>query len=522
MRKVTFLAALVLFSIGTLVEAQEAIQDGLTKIYYPNGKVSSEGLMRNGKPDGFWRTYYPSGIIKSAGKRTNYLLDSVWVFFNESADTIQKVNYVMGKRNGYTYGYSIRKNNNDPMSRGRIVSKELYVNDKKEGPSYLYHPNGQTKEESFYTNNKRNGFTREYDEKGTIIMVSNYKNGFLLEREKQNRKDENGLKQGLWRTYFDNGRPRTEAFFLDDLLTGTYKEFEENGNIKVLLQYANGNIIEEKDTVAMDIEIRNEYDNEGNLIKSGSYRESVPVGIHRTYDKNGKVIDAILYDNNGIKTGQGIITNEGKKEGDWKYFYRERRISATGKYSNNLQTGNWKYFYLDGKTEQTGNYKQGKTDGLWQWFYSDGSLKREEEYYEGLPEGIYIEYDTLGQTLVNGKYFDGQKEEEWIYKVGDYTEKGRYVADLKDGVWKAYYSNGKLKYEGSYIQGNPDGEHFFYYPNGQLKETNYYLMGISEKNWKKYDENGMLVLTITYKDNREYRINGEKVAFDEADIKLIQ
>ena len=30
-------------------------------------------------------------------------------------------------------------------------------------------------------------------------------------------------------------------------------------------------------------------------------------------------------------------------------------------------------------------------------------------------------------VIANGKYFDGQKEEEWFYKVGDYTEKGKYV-----------------------------------------------------------------------------------------------
>ena len=33
----------------------------------------------------------------------------------------------------------------------------------------------------------------------------------------------------------------------------------------------------------MEIEIRNQYDNEGNVIISGSYRKDVPVGIHRIY-----------------------------------------------------------------------------------------------------------------------------------------------------------------------------------------------------------------------------------------------
>jgi len=50
----------------------------------------------------------------------------------------------------------------------------------------------------------------------------------------------------------------------------------------------------------------------------------------------------------------------------------------------------------------------------------------------------------------------------------------------------------------------------------------YYVMGIAEKNWKKYDENGNLLITISYKDNREYRINGQKIDFQQDDVKLIQ
>jgi antitoxin component YwqK of YwqJK toxin-antitoxin module len=520
----TGIGVLILFWLGcsTQLDAQDAIvENGFQKIYYPNGKVSSEGYMRNGKPDGFWKTFYPSGIIKSEGNRNNYLLDSVWVFFNEVGDTLQKVNYILGKRNGFTLGYNVDYSS-DPMHRGRIISRELYVNDKKEGVSYQYFSNGQLKEEAHFVNNKKSGITREFDLDGQLITVLTYKNGYLVEREKLNRTDENGLKQGLWRTFYTNGRIKSEAFYQDDLLTGPFKEYDEDGNIKVMLQYAAGAIVEEADTADLDIEVKETFDEQGNLVYSGSYRDTIPVGIHRVYDTSGKVTMGYLFDNEGLKLGEGIITNEGKKEGEWKYFYRNGALRAKGRYANNLETGKWDFLFENGKTEQSGVFKQGKTDGLWQWYYTDGSVKREEEYFEGRAEGIYVEYDTLGETMVSGKYFDDQKEEEWFYKVGDYTEKGKYVADLKDGKWQAFYSDGSIKYEGNYIQGNPDGEHIFYYPNGQVKESNYYVMGISEKNWKKYDENGILLLTITYKDNREYRINGEKVDFAEDDVKLIQ
>jgi len=41
--------------------------NGFNKFYYDNGKVSSEGNMRDGKPDGYWKTYAENGTIKNEG-----------------------------------------------------------------------------------------------------------------------------------------------------------------------------------------------------------------------------------------------------------------------------------------------------------------------------------------------------------------------------------------------------------------------------------------------------------------------
>jgi antitoxin component YwqK of YwqJK toxin-antitoxin module len=141
-------------------------------------------------------------------------------------------------------------------------------------------------------------------------------------------------------------------------------------------------MLEEADTAELEIDVRNEYDTDGNLTYTGSYRKGIPVGIHRVFDKSGKVINGYLYSDSGIKIGEGIITNEGKKEGDWKYYYDNGSVRSAGKYANNLETGSWKFFFLNGKTEQEGSFKNGKVDGLWQWYYPTGGIKREEEYYE--------------------------------------------------------------------------------------------------------------------------------------------
>jgi len=58
--------------------------DGYQVFRYPNGTISSEGVLKNGKPEGFWKSYYVTGIKKSEGKYSNFQLDSVWVFFDQA------------------------------------------------------------------------------------------------------------------------------------------------------------------------------------------------------------------------------------------------------------------------------------------------------------------------------------------------------------------------------------------------------------------------------------------------------
>ena len=86
-----------------MLTAQEnnTLQDGYQVFKYPNGTVSSEGLIKNGKPEGFWKSYYVTGVKKSEGKRTNFLLDSIWIFYDQAGDTTEKINYLYGKKNGW-------------------------------------------------------------------------------------------------------------------------------------------------------------------------------------------------------------------------------------------------------------------------------------------------------------------------------------------------------------------------------------------------------------------------------------
>ena len=512
-----FFYIIFLFSGASLLCGQD-IKDGYTEFYYPDGKISSKGWMKNGKPDGFWVSYYPSGIIKSEGLRRNFLLDSTWTFYNQKAEVNQRIDYKYGKRNGYIITYST-ENSVEP----KIISRELYLNDKKEGISYYYHQDGSIKQEIPFKKGMREGQAREYDTKGKLITLIDYRNNYIISRERINRLDSKGQKQGTWKEFYKNGKLYKEISYKDNELDGYYREYNPEGALVLSLKYIKGVLIEEEEEIIsqQELDIKREFNSNGKLSFQGSFKKEIPVGIHRFYNEDGEVINAKIYDDLGRLVSEGIVDEKGERKGPWKDFYFTGELRSNGAYLNNRKSGKWTFYYKNGVIEQVGNYLRGLPDGLWTWYYPGGELLREEGYFNGREDGEMVEYDIKGNIITKGNYINGEKEGEWIYNAGDHIEKGSYTVGLREGKWYFYYLDEVIHFEGNFLQGQEDGKHKYYYPDGELKEERFYRMGIKERNWKKYDENGNLTMTISYKNDVEYRINGEKINLPKGSIRII-
>lgn len=504
---------LLLISLTWFVPAQcqdDINPNGFNTLYYPNGSVLSEGYMKEGKPEGYWKTYYTTGVIKSEGNRKNFQLDSVWIFYNSTGDTLNKINYLFGKKNGYSYEYFTDRSK--PELIGVVKSKELLVNDVKEGMAYYFYNSGRLKEEMYYSNNKPDGRSIEYaEDDGRIITIKRYNKGNLVEREKINRFRSDGLKDGEWREFYEGIKIKTESQFKNGVLNGYYKEYDKNGKLLLTLLYDNGRLVEEIEEKESEVVVIENKSDDGNFIERGPYVDGVPVGIHKKIDMEGTIVDSKIFDDYGILLSKGIIDKEGKKQGDWLDYYRSGTVKAKGKYVNNLREGKWQFYFENGKIEQTGTYKLGRQSGAWKWFYDTGEILIEEEFYNGKLEGIYTEYDIDGNILIEGEYFEGEREGNWTNSVNDFVAKGKYITGLEDGKWKYFYPDGSVMFEGNYIQGNADGKHKYFYDDGTLKEEQFYSTGIPDKLWKKYDPEGNIIVTITYENGKEYRINGVKV-----------
>ena len=497
-------------SSGILIAQPNKVNpNGYNVFYYDNGKISSEGNMRIGKPDGFWKTYYPNGNLKSAGNRLNFELDSLWIFFNENNDTTVKIDYKNGKKNGYlfSYEYGLKAQ----IKTGGLVSKELFLNDVKQGLSYYYENNILYKSVN-YKNGKKQDLSKEFDKNGRIVAITEYNNDYIINRERINTIDKQGLKQGVWKTFYPNDKIATEATYLNDTLNGFYKEFDMQGKLLKIEKYQTGQLL----TDSLNIEanpvkwVEDFFDN-GKVKFRGGYINDVPVGLHKEYPRDGAIIMAKEYDENGIFSGDGAVDENDKKQGNWKYYYESGEVKSIGAYKDNLKTGEWIFYYEDGKIEQRGKYNNDKPSGQWTWFYTSGNKWREENLIKGIEEGSFTEFNKEGRVILKGEYVDGERNGIWNYNNGDFTEEGTYQDGLQNGLWKGWFSNGKLNYEVNYVQGVPDGKYKLYYDNGYMREEGYYSMGSKEKNWNKYDMQGTLYLTITYKNDKEFKLNGIKI-----------
>jgi len=495
--------------------------NGYNKFYYDNGKLSSEGTMRDGKPDGYWKTYFPNGKLKSEGNRKDFKLDSTWKFYDETGKLATEISYKNDKKNGYRKSYD---------KEGKLVAEENFVADLKEGYSNYYYPSGKIKNKIPYINGKEDGFAFEYSEEGNIITLTEYKVGFMKSQEKINRRDANSLKQGKWKTFYENGNPHFELMYLNDTLNGFSKEYNPDGTLKGISKYNMG--VLEKDVPELSaLDMRNIYYEDGRIKSVETYKDGLPEGTFKYYDTTGKVTDAKIY-KDGVLMAQGIFDEMGKEQGQWKEYHPDGTLRWEGEYKDGVKVGEWKYYHPNGKKEQQGRYdSKGRPTGSWKWYYESGNLLREENYEKGLREGTMIEYSDSGTVITKGDYLEGQKIGPWVYQLGDYKEEGEYVNGERQGVWKHYYlSNGKLRFEGNYIEGQPEGKHKYYYENGKLRAEGKYAAGKKDGEWtymfyvSAEDGSDTLlptVLLITYRDGQEIKFDGTTVVplLDISDIQ---
>jgi uncharacterized protein len=521
------------FTISYLY-CQKTNPNGYNKFFYDNGKISSEGLMKDGKPYGYWKNYSKNGKIKIEGNRKSFLLDSLWKFYDEKGKLSKTINYKEGKKNGLTSVYDTSQ---------IIVTTENYVNDIKQGLTRTFYKSGKTKSTMPYVKGKLDGTGYEYSQDSLITAISSYKEGILQSFEKINQRDAENKKQGIWKDFYDNQELKREQKFNDDSLDGYVKEYDKKGNLLSTKKFNNGKQILNAPEIA-NVEVYRELFDDNTLKYEGVYSEGVAIGTHYKYKqkyqcdsslilkddstttsnsepvyinklicRNVSVPDSAIEYFDGTVVARGAVDSVRNRIGIWSEFHNTGEFKGKGIYKEGNRTGDWEFYYASGKLEQKGKYdKKGRMQGIWKWYYESGKLWREENYVNGKRDGQLTDYTEDEKIILQGNFIENKKEGVWNYETPDYKEIGNYTNDEPDSLWKSYYMPGKLKrFEGKFQTGDPVGIHTVYYPNGNKMYIGNYIGGMKDGDWKFYDEEGYNFLTITYKNDIEIKWQGEKI-----------
>ena len=246
--------------------------------------------------------------------------------------------------------------------------------------------------------------------------------------------------------------------------TGESSIYFENGQLKESIKLSNGVINGKRDT----------YYESGQLKSLDIYKLGKLVGEQKEWYESGKV--------------KKVITHNPKTKAKRIEHYFENEILAKLENYDSLDNrkGIFKEWYENGnlKEQETFISHHDRT-GVWLKFWNDGSKELEAEFRGGEifyhnywnKEGVQLLENGTGTYITNYTFFN--KKESTVTEYKNYKKHG----------WSKVYDDGTLSSEQEYKEGIKDGFYRTYYNNGRLKEEVVYSNGneLSRKKFNKFD-----------------------------------
>jgi len=501
--KMKYGAVLGMFLGGCMVFRGQDSDSVLVEYRFADGEVSSRGMLVEGVPSGFWTSFHEDGTRKSEGNWLAGDLVGEWIFYDALGRIQTTLNYAAGRKNGSEQQWD---------TLGVLLRSLPWAEDTLNGWEIGFDTNGAEIERIPWKTGQKEGIALQYafDENGEsrIVRRMGYREDLLRWVEDINRYDDQGRQTAKWMTFWPNERVRVEGPYERGLREGVFKFFNRNGDLERTETYKRGErVMDAPEAVALDL--RKSYHANGEVSRQGPWRENTPMGMHRFFDEGGHLIEVKVF-RSGTLHATGMLDSLGRRSGEWTLFWKEGMRKESGSYLDGKRDGDWTFYARDGRIEQEGGYRAGAWHGAWKWYHSDGSLHRDERYRKGKEDGDFVELSINGDTLARGIYERGLKQGLWLEHVNDDRREGLYLDGERDGKWRHYSAEEKLRFEGEYVAGIPTGQHVTFWPNGVRASMGSYEGGLPEGNWRYFDGMGVVRLVRQYRAGRVVKVNGSK------------
>lgn len=176
--------------------------------------------------------------------------------------------------------------------------------------------------------------------------------------------------------YYENGKMMYEKHFNNDKPSGTWKFFYDNGQT-----FAQGNF-DHNDSVGSGWKLFNDkgedffadsYDSMAVLDFTADHR---PLSV--AYYKGDSEMRFQFNDNYTVNT-RGMVKN-GKKEGQWLFFYANGQKMLEANYSGGVENGAYNSYRENGVPYFRGFYINGQRANIWEIYDEQGNLAGRQDY----------------------------------------------------------------------------------------------------------------------------------------------
>jgi antitoxin component YwqK of YwqJK toxin-antitoxin module len=295
--------------------------------------------------------------------------------------------------------------------------------------------------------------------------------GILVE-EKTNRKLGeflNGYKNGLFTSYYRNGKKRMEGSYHLGIKEGIHLEWFESGEKRSEISFNKG---------TFNGPYTEWYSNRKKKY-TGTYSGGIKNGLHSEWAENGVKISEIYYELGNLNGRYTIWNTDGTKLMD-------------GFYAHGRKDGTHHEWYDSGTKKSEITYVNGNRNGVSSEWFLNSQLMVKYTYLNGeVEDGTYTIYQDNGEKEKEITYKNGLKTNEGVYKSGilysfstTYYEGSKnkktegFLKDgIRDGEWNAWYENGIKKWSGIYEDNKQDSIWSWFFDDGELSNQEEYVNG---------------------------------------------
>ncbi|UYZ62951.1 tetratricopeptide repeat protein [Hymenobacter weizhouensis] len=455
--------------------------------FHSNGQLASTGRYNHGKQAGRWQVFYASGK-PSEDKNFDLAtgeLHGAFKDYDRDGRLTSEVQYNQGRIAGVTFldGAGRQLSQTTVAKKGRTAVKGLY-------------PDGSLHFTGSYQDGNLAEEWRWFRRNGTLATVRHYRSGkqegveefyAATGRVTQRNHYQDGQLNGLSETYYAHGQLQRTGYYAGGEQQGTWRQYYPTGQLSEEYNLQDGRLHGQTRS----------YTPAGQLSRERwlEYERELTV---TTFDSTGRVVDRIqvqpttksltvhypngkpriengwlCYDYQGtekwlLPNGKTEITvnlDLGQRQGPYRrYDPLTGQLVEEGTYRNGKREGEWKYYYATGKPLRRGTYRAGNMEGEWLRYFENGQVEARSVYENDELNGPLRLYNMQGELLLEKVYANGE-----LLGFRSPGPDGQASGDVKPlGAINTTFANGKPAASETYQKGTLSGARTYYYSSGQV------------------------------------------------------